>query len=118
VGQLSYRLQTGVGFMMKPDLIVMLEHIIWVVIPVVFFGVTSRIFKLVTKNTKGWLFVFLVLVSITGYIVFRPRCASVEIDQIICTAKVAISFNFLLFLFGFIVAFVFYKLIPKNSNDD
>jgi len=76
----------------------------------------SRILKFATKNSRAWLFIVLDIFSITSYLYFRPRCAGVDFYQLICTAKVASSYNFILFLFGLIVALVFNLVVRYITN--
>ena len=103
---------------MNLDLIFILENIIWFVIPIVLSFVASRIFKWVTRKSKTCLFVSLVLFSIASYFYINPRCAGIGIRQLICTAKIASFFNFILFFLGLIVALVLNKLMSSQRSPD
>jgi hypothetical protein len=98
------------------NLIFILENIIWLAIPAIFSLVAYCVFKYITKKSKKWLFIFLILFSIASYFYVRPGCAGIGIGQLICTAQVASFFNFILFILGLIVALVFNRLMSRNPK--
>jgi hypothetical protein len=89
----------------------LLEYVILAATSMILFVATAWLFKFITKNSKTYFFAFLAMLSFSGYLYIHPECASVGIYQIICTAEVALLFNFIFFILGLIVAFVLNKIL-------
>lgn len=86
-----------------------MEETVWLIVPIIFFGIASWIFKLATRAKELWPFVVAAAISTLGYLYFRPTCGCIGVDQIVGALILAIPFNFLLFLLGYAVAFVLIK---------
>ena len=87
-----------------------MEAGIWIVVPLIFAGLASWLFKLLTKTKKVWPFVVLAVVSVFGYLYIEPTCGCIGIDQILGALLLAVPLNLILFLCGFIVIFGFVRV--------
>jgi hypothetical protein len=98
------------------DHISVLENTIWIVSPIIFSLISYLLFKFATKNRSIRLFILFIILSIVGYLYIRPRCAGIGAEQIVCTAKVSSVYNFIIFLFAFILSFVLNRLKSIHKN--
>jgi hypothetical protein len=87
-----------------------MEVATWLIVPLMFFWVTSQLFRRTTRAKVVWPFVVAVVLSILGYLFVRPTCGCIGIDQIGGALMLAIPFNLVVFSLGYIVAFVILKL--------
>mgnify|MGYP006952619955 CR=1 FL=1 len=86
-----------------------MELMVWLIVPIIFFVIVSWIFKLVTRSKEQRPFIGATALSMLGYLYFRPTCGCIGVDQIVGAILLAIPFNFLLFLLGYVVALVLIK---------
>ena len=83
-----------------------LEKFIWLSVPIIFLLITLILLRFFSKKIPIWPFYFLTLLSVSSYLLAPPRCASMEFQQFVCTAKISLEFNIEFFLYGYLVIFV------------
>jgi len=74
-----------------------MEDLIWLIVPLTFFWVTTRLFERITRIKNRGVFVVATVFSIFEYLFFHPTCGCIGINQIIGAMMLAIPFNLIVF---------------------
>ncbi len=93
-----------------------MEELVWFVVPFIFFWIASWAFRSTTHSGKVGIFIGAGVLSVLMYLIVRPTCGCIGVDQITGALMLAVPFNFVEFFLAFVSAFVSAFVLVKTKG--